>query len=211
MNINGIREVVPTYRSLLVYFDPLVISRQTLAEKILQLLKENSATEVAANAGRVVEIPVCYGGDFGPDIEFVANHNGLAVKEVVEIHTATPYKIYMLGFIPGFPYLGGMSERLNTPRLETPRTVIPAGSVGIAGTQTGFYPLESPGGWRIIGRTPLKGFDSQSENPFLFRAGDYLSFRSVTPADYTAIKAAADAGNYKPRILSLGSEAGDCL
>ena len=173
-------------------------------EEIL-LTMEASTARVEA---KVVYIPVCYGGEFGPDLDFVAEHNGLSVDEVVQIHTSTPYLIYMLGFTPGFPYLGGMSERLATPRLEKPRTKIPAGSVGIAGSQTGFYPIESPGGWRLIGSTPIKAFNFVIENPFLFDAGNYLHFVSVSSAEYYTIKQDVENGNYHPVTGILGGGGG---
>lgn len=202
-----VKEVVPTYRSLLVYFDPLVISRSRLSARIEELIGSGDGGAASAGA-RVVEIPVCYGGDFGPDIGFVAEHNGLSQEEVIAVHTSRPYLVYMLGFTPGFPYLGGMSERIATPRLKTPRTIIPAGSVGIAGSQTGFYPVASPGGWQLIGRTPIKGFDPQSATPFMIAAGDYLQFRSVSPTEYEAIAAMVAAGRYEPTIGELDAKDG---
>jgi len=200
-------EVVPTYRSLLVYFNPLRITRLALVKRIEEMLLTMEASTARVEA-KVVHIPVCYGGEFGLDLDFVAEHNRLSVDEVVKIHTSTPYLVYMLGFTPGFPYLGGMSERLATPRLEKPRTKIPAGSVGIAGSQTGFYPMESPGGWRLIGRTPIKAFDAVMENPFLFDAGDYLQFVSISSEEYYAIKQDIDDGSYNPVTSILGGGAG---
>jgi inhibitor of KinA len=194
---SSLLEVVPTYRSLLVYFDPLAMTRQVLSEKISAFIEQDSGTPTAQNAGRVVVIPVCYGGEYGPDLPFVAQHNGLTTEEVIAIHTSSPYLVYMLGFTPGFPYLGGMSEKIATPRLEKPRTKIPAGSVGIAGSQTGFYPVESPGGWQLIGRTPVKAFTADSANPFLFAAGDYLQFEAITEKEYISIQKAVEAGSYQ--------------
>lgn len=192
-----VREVVPTYRSLLVYFDPLVITRQELSKKISSLITVDDCAEAIAGEKEIIEIPVCYGGEYGPDIGFVARHNGLTVEEVINIHTSTPYQVYMIGFTPGFPYLGGMSEKIAAPRLEKPRTLIPAGSVGIAGSQTGFYPTASPGGWRLIGRTPVKGFDKDSPHPFPFKPGVYLRFVSVSEAEYLEIKARVETGTYR--------------
>jgi len=201
-------EVVPTYRSLLVYFNPLRIKRLALVKRIEEMLLTMEASTASVDASIVVHIPVCYGGEFGPDLDFVAEHNGLSVDEVVKIHTSKPYLVYMLGFTPGFPYLGGMSERIATPRLEKPRTKIPAGSVGIAGSQTGLYPIESPGGWRLIGSTPIKAFNPVIENPFLFEAGDYLQFAAVSLDEYYAIKQDVDTGSYTPRTGILGGGAG---
>lgn len=200
-------EVVPTYRSLLVYFDPQVISRQQLTDKITALMGQNEESQSETTA-RVISIPVCYGGEFGPDIAFVAQHNNLSEAEVISIHSSTPYLVYMLGFIPGFAYLGGLSERIAAPRLQQPRTHIPPGSVGIAGTQTGIYPLVSPGGWQLIGRTPMKIFDPAAVNPFLFNAGDYLHFQPITLEEYEAIGVEAAAGRYQPAIRTMPVKGG---
>lgn len=204
----GVLEVVPTYRSLLIYFDPLTVTRRELADALAGMLPAADGADGCAGDARVVEIPVCYGGDFGPDIEFVAQHNNLTTDDVVTIHTSVPYLVYMLGFTPGFPYLGGMSDRIAAPRLEKPRTAIPAGSVGIAGSQTGFYPVESPGGWRLIGRTPVKAFDAASVSPFLFAAGDYLRFKAITAQEYAAIAGAVAEGSYTPVITALDKKEG---
>ena len=134
----------------------------------------------------VVEIPVFYGGSYGEDLKDVAAHAGLTEEEVIKLHSSVDYNIYMLGFLPGFPYLGGLDPKLFTPRLDNPRTKIPEGSVGIGGEQTGIYPLESPGGWRLIGRTPLKLYDPDREQPFLYQAGDYIRFVPITAEEYEA-------------------------
>ncbi len=207
--IPGIIEIVPTYRSVLVYFDPLTIGRRQLGERIRTLIGDGGAEEAAAKTGRVIEIPVGYGGELGPDLDFVARHAGLAPDEVIAIHTSVPYLVYMIGFTPGFPYLGGMSERIATPRLEKPRTAIPAGSVGIAGGQTGIYPVASPGGWRIIGRTPVKLFDPAAADPFLFAAGDHLQFKAVTAEEYAAVAGQVAAGTYAPISRASAAEGGD--
>lgn len=203
---SAILEVVPTYRSLLVYFDPLECSRRELGELITRLALAGEAAGGASSgrdAANIVHIPVCYGGEFGPDLDFVATHNNLTVDQVIAIHTSTPYLVYMLGFTPGFPYLGGMSEQIAAPRLEKPRVKIAAGSVGIAGSQTGLYPVESPGGWRIIGRTPIEAFNPEHPNPFLFAAGDYLQFKAVSRDEFGAIRREVAAGAYRPEITSL--------
>ena len=145
--------------------------------------------EIEIPAPRIVEIPVLYGGEFGPDIEVVAQHNGLTVEEVIAIHAATDYPIYMIGFTPGFCYLGGLDRRIHAPRRKTPRTLLPGGSVGIAEAQTGMYPVDSPGGWQIIGRTPLRLFAPERENPFLYEAGDRIRFMPVTGEEYERIRA----------------------
>ena len=138
---------------------------------------------------RPVEIPVCYGGELGPDIDTVAATNNLTVEEVIELHCEPEYLIYAVGFSPGFPFLGGLPERLYTPRLETPRTLVPGGSVGIANNQTGIYPVASPGGWQLIGRTPVKLFAPWRQNPFLYQAGDRLKFKPISTDEYDRIAA----------------------
>ena len=173
----GIVEMVPSYRSLLIAFDPLSSDLPAMKERIAALLPLlNEGEEVPS---REVEIPVRYGGANGPDLAFVAEYNQLTPQEVIQLHTSRTYPIYMMGFTPGFPYLGGMDLRIAAPRLETPRTLVPAGSVGIAGEQTGIYSINSPGGWRIIGRTDMKLFNPTSETPFLLAPGDRIRFVAV--------------------------------
>ncbi len=175
--LNGLVEMVPSYRSLLVTIDPLSNDVMTLKKKIEDILP--SLQEETELPFREIEIPVRYGGEEGPDLDFVAQHNGLTTQEVIEIHTSRIYPIYMMGFTPGFPYLGGMDDRIAAPRLETPRTLVPAGSVGIAGEQTGVYSIDSPGGWRLIGRTDKKLFDPTQEDPFVLSPGDRIRFVPV--------------------------------
>ena len=207
-NIEGVIEVVPTYRSLLIYFDPLTVSRSQLIETIHRMIHSEAGPEAAEKEGvRVVHVPVAYGGEFGPDLDYVGQHNGLSVEEVITVHTSKPYLVYMLGFTPGFPYLGGMSERIATPRLEKPRAKIPRGSVGIAGAQTGLYPVESPGGWRLIGRTPLNPFVPGAANPFLFAAGDYLRFLPISVEEYHHIRREVEAGLFTPETRIVSTEA----
>jgi inhibitor of KinA len=177
----GLGESVPTYRSLLIHYDPLRLSCDEVQAFVLEVLQE--CGERPPLEPRVVEIPVVYGGEFGPDIEFVAEHNDLSVEEVIRLHSGAAYTVYMLGFAPGFAYLGGMSEVIATPRLETPRTLVPAGSVGIAGEQTGIYPIATPGGWRLIGRTPLELFDPEKEPPTLLKAGDTVRFVPISKGE----------------------------
>ena len=172
-DIDGVLEMVPTYRSLLVYYDPLDVSLHELQEQIsgLAIVDDEIRDEF-----RIVEIPTLYGGEHGPDLEFVAQNAGMAESEVIALHSGTDYLVYTMGFSPGFPYLGGLDMRLHTPRLSTPRTLIPAGSVGIAETQTGVYPVASPGGWRLIGRSPLRLFDPFANPPTVINAGDRVRF-----------------------------------
>jgi len=181
----GVIETIPTYRSLLLVYDPSITNLAKL-QKELQKLEER-LEEIQIPPPDTVEIPVCYGGGFGPDIEFVAETHDLSVKEVIQLHSEPEYLIYMVGFTPGFPFLGGLSEKLHTPRLETPRTFVPKGSVGIANNQTGIYPVSSPGGWQLIGRSPIKLFDPERPNPFLYQAGDHIKFKPITPEEYSRL------------------------
>jgi inhibitor of KinA len=196
----GVLEIVPTYRSVSIYFDPLVITRQALAKHITEILAKLKPPEADDLRTRIVHVPVSYGGVLGPELEVVARHAGLLTHEVIEIHTAKPYLVYMLGFIPGFPYLGGLSPKLYIPRIEKPRAKVPAGSVGIGGNQTGFYPIESQGEWWLIGRTPLRVFNPESDQPFLVAAGDYVQFFCVSLEEYFTIRRAVQAGTYAPDI-----------
>jgi KipI family sensor histidine kinase inhibitor len=182
----GVIEVIPTYRSLLIVYDPLKTAPQILKEILIAL--EQRLPDIQIPPPKTVEIPVCYGDEFGPDIEFVAKVHGLSVEEVVRQHCEPLYPIYMIGFTPGFPFLGGLPETLHTPRLETPRTLVPEGSVGIANNQTGMYPVASPGGWQLIGRTPLKLFAPERPDPFLYQAGDCIKFKAISRDEYARLK-----------------------
>ena len=194
-DIPGIVETVPTYRSLLVHYHPEVIGFKALTEEFDKLM--GSLSSIPIPPPTVIEIPVLYGGEMGPDIENVAEHNHKTVEEVIKIHTSEEYLIYMIGFIAGFPYLGGMSKEIATPRLKSPRVKIEGGSVGIAGEQTGIYPVASPGGWQLIGRTPLKLYDADREKPVLLEAGQYIKFAAVTEEEYKKIEKEVEDGTYK--------------
>ncbi len=185
-NIRGVVEIVPTFRSLFVTYNPICISYSSLVKKVKALISDN--TDSHKKKKRVIEIPVCYGGEYGEDLNWVAEHAGLTPKEVIEIHSKPEYLIYMLGFLPGFAYLGGLDKRIYAPRLENPRTRIPAGSVGIGGEQTGIYSLDSPGGWRLIGKTPVKPYDSERDVPILYQAGDYIKFVPITEDEFLKIQ-----------------------
>ncbi|MGN6813653.1 MAG: 5-oxoprolinase subunit PxpB [Thermomicrobiales bacterium] len=193
----GLRDLVPAYRTLLIRYDPTVITHAELLDRVRAL---EDASHAAAPPGRVVTVPVCYGGEYGPDLADVAAQTGLTTEEVVARHSAGHYPVYFLGFAPGFPYLGGLDASLATPRLPQPRPVVPAGAVGIGGEQTGIYSLTTPGGWRIIGRTPVRLYDLTAAEPFLLRAGDEVQFRPVTPEEYAAVSEAVAAGTYQPQI-----------
>lgn len=192
--VQGIMETVPTYRSLLVYYDPLAISLSGLMQEVLR--REEAVAPRQQPTPPVFRVPVVFGGKYGPDLPFVAAHSGLTEDEVVRLFTGALYRIYMLGFTPGFCYLGGLSRELAAPRLKKPRLLVPAGSVGIAGDQTGIYPIDSPGGWQLIGRTPLKLFNPVSSRPFLFAAGQYLRFFCVEEEEYLQIGRMVDSGEY---------------
>ncbi|MBI5251692.1 MAG: 5-oxoprolinase subunit PxpB [Desulfomonile tiedjei] len=190
-NPDGVVEVIPTYRSLLIVYDPLVTDIMTLEEALQSMEIRLDQLEIPPPS--TVEIPVLYGGDNGPDIEFVADAHNMTAEDVIRIHSGAEYQVYMIGFTPGFPYLGGLPEELHTPRLESPRSLVLAGSVGIANNQTGIYPVDSPGGWRLIGRTPLKLFNPLKENPFLYRAGDMIKFVRISEQEYHRILSEGNA------------------
>ncbi|WP_226659185.1 5-oxoprolinase subunit PxpB [Pseudalkalibacillus hwajinpoensis] len=191
--IDGVVEWVPAYTTLTIYYLPNKISFNTLKEKLEERNEQQHGREADA-ASLVYIIPTYYAG---PDLEFVAEHNGMSQEEVIDIHANKDYLIYMMGFVPGFPYLGGMPEQIATPRRENPRAEIEPGSVGIAGAQTGIYPLESPGGWQIIGQTPVKLYDPTGERPILLESGHYLRFVSVSKDEFINIKEAIKRGEYE--------------
>ncbi len=193
--IEGIVETIPTYRSLLVVYKPEVIRFGELTKSFDKVLGSMDSIQIPPPS--VIEIPVLYGGEMGPDLDNVASCNGITPEEVIQIHTSRDYLIYMLGFIAGFPYLGGMSKKIATPRLKSPRVKIEGGSVGIAGEQTGIYPVASPGGWQLIGRTPLKLYDAEREEPVLLKAGQYIRFRSVTENEYREIEKQVQNDTYR--------------
>ena len=204
LQLDGIVELVPTYCALLVQYDAMVYSYSDIC-RILEPTLQESVTDSANELVTIVEIPTVYGGEFGPDLGFVASYNHLSEAEVVSIHSGTDYLVYMLGFIPGFTYLGGMDPRIATPRLSSPRTLIPAGSVGIAGEQTGTYPSDSPGGWQIIGRTPVTMYDMSKEQAALLQAGDYVRYVSIDENEFHRVKSLGM--EYIPSIYEI--ESGD--
>ena len=204
LQLEGIIELVPTYCALLVEYDAMVYSYSEICNIIEPTLDEGM-TDTTNELVTVVEVPTVYGGEFGPDLSFVASHNHLSEDEVISIHSGTDYLVYMLGFIPGFTYLGGMDPRIATPRLSSPRTLIPAGSVGIAGEQTGTYPSDSPGGWQIIGRTPVTMYDMSKAQAALLNAGDYVRYVPIDKSEFHRIKALG--ADYVPVIHEV--EVGD--
>ncbi|PLR75586.1 kinase inhibitor [Bacillus sp. V3-13] len=184
-------EYIPAFTTVTLFYDPVKVSTKAkkhtlpydfVCSRLRSLLAEVTTGNQANQ--RVVQIPVCYGGELGPDLEFVAGHNGLTTEEVIHIHSTGDYIVYMIGFAPGFPYIGGMSEKIATPRRKTPRIKIPPRTVGIAGKQTGVYPIETPGGWQLIGRTPVELFRPDEEPPSLLRAGDRIQFKPISYEEY---------------------------
>ena len=183
----GIEEIVSSYSTLALFYHPEQITIKKL--DLLLCECEQKLAQTPVGEARTIIIPVCYGGAFGPDLDYVAEYNRLSVEEVIKRHSAALYRIYAIGFAPGFCYLGGLDQSLHTPRLETPRTLVPAGSVGIAGGQTGIYPQDSPGGWRIIGRTAMTLFDADQAEPCPYRAGDNIRFQAVDEKSFHAMLA----------------------
>lgn len=185
----GFIDQVAAFTSIAVHYDPLAASRGTTKSPYSRVVEDLTAALDGLTADqlpppRVVEIPVCYGGEFGPDLDDVARVHEMSPEEVVRLHTGGDYLVYMIGFMPGFAYLGGLPTTLATPRRTTPRTVVPAGTVGIGGSQTGVYPLDSPGGWNLIGKTPQAIFDIRRPSPALLTTGDRVRFHAITEGQF---------------------------
>lgn len=170
----GVIETVPAYATLAIHYDPLLLTYDEIRNWVSEILA--GLEDVSPNTPRQFEIPVQYGGEYGVDLISVAEYHGLQVEDVIRIHSEKTYTIYMMGFTPGFPYMGKLDDAIATPRLDTPRTRVHTGTVAIAGSQTGIYPIDSPGGWRLIGHTSMRIFDPSSESPFLFSPGDEIRF-----------------------------------
>ncbi len=198
----GVTETVPTFRALLVYYDPLVTGYDALCES-LRALSRQARPDVLPPA-RTVELPCCYGGELGFELDGAAEKLGLPADEVARLHASADYYVFFVGFTPGLPYMTGMPERLTIPRLQTPRTSTPPGSVGIGGTQCSVYSVESPGGFWVLGRTPLRLYDPAAPDPILLRAGDTVRFRPIDRGEYDAIAARVAAGTYRPTIFPQG-------
>ena len=189
----GIVETVPTFRSLTVYYDPLLTSRAELQRSIGALLE---VAETRRSGARLWQVPVCYEGEFAPDLADVARLTGLTPGEVVTLHSGTQFHVYMLGFLPGFPYMGDLPAQLELPRRADPRLRVPAGSISIATSLTSIYPYESPGGWHLIGATPIRMFDPERPEPALFAAGDAVRFQPIDAAAFASIRQTVDDGGY---------------
>ena len=192
----AVNELVPAYTTVTVFYDPWAAVQagapeqgitDWLAEKLRERLKNPPKTE--KRKSRLVEIPVCYGGEFGPDLGRVAAQAKLSPEEVIKRHGKADYLVHLIGFAPGFPYLGGLPTELHTPSHAKPRVAVPPGSVGIGGVQTGIYPLATPGGWNLIGRTPLRIFRPEQNPPVLLTAGDEVKFRAITPEEFGKLQA----------------------
>ncbi|PYK14658.1 MAG: kinase inhibitor [Verrucomicrobia bacterium] len=218
--IPGVIELAPAYTSVSVFFDPITVTKAIEApDKLFDWVVKRIRAAVAGGVdpgwtarspSRTIEIPVCYDSEFAPDLDHVAEHAKISPIDVVDLHRTGEYRAACIGFVPGFPFLSGLARKLATPRRDVPRKEIPPGSVGIGGAQTGIYPLRSPGGWNLIGRTPLKLFDPTTDPPALLRAGDHVRFRAITREEFEALKqskghpdpAAAGTG---PHTQSSGS------
>ncbi len=194
-DVAGVIEVVPTFRSLMVHYDPLRTSSAALIRAIQGLLISRIALDCKRRLWRV---PVCYESDFAPDLANVARQTKLALEEIVALHTGTRYHVYMIGFVPGFPYMGDLAQRLVLPRRADPRIRVPPGSVAIATSLTAIYPLESPGGWHLIGTTPTRMFDTHDSPPALLAPGDAVEFEAIDRATFVRIRSAAERRSYRP-------------
>ena len=196
--IPGIRGMIPAFCSLVIQYDPHVIRYDAMRRTIEDLAEQVSLKGTAAK--RILEIPCCYGSHFGPDLHDMEVFTGLTRDEIIARHSGVDYRVYMLGFLPGFVYLGGLDRKLEMPRLKTPRLKIPGGAVGIGGNQTGVYPLDSPGGWRLIGATPVDFYDPCRQEPVLCKAGDYIRFVPVTSCEYYDIRQMILRGTYTVKV-----------
>jgi KipI family sensor histidine kinase inhibitor len=180
--IEGIIETIPTYRSLLIIYNPVILPMEDLKERLKRM--EKGLQQTPLPEPKLTRIPVVYGGIYGPDLEEVAKYLHVSPEEVVQLHCSKPYLIYMIGFMPGYPYMGELPQALVTPRLKTPRLLVPKGSVAIAQRQTGIYSMESPGGWQILGRTPVELFHPEKDPPALLQMGDFVQFYQISEKEF---------------------------
>jgi inhibitor of KinA len=202
--IEGVIECVPTYTTVAIFYDSTKIRYRRLEKTVYSLME--SAMELKPLSPIIYRIPVYYGGKTGPDLRFVAEYNHISEQEVIDLHASKEYLVHMIGFVPGFPYLGGLNKKISSPRLERPRAKIAAGSVGIGGDQTGIYPAEVPSGWRIIGITPLTLFDIEADKPSLLSAGNYVSFLPVEYEEFLVIKEQAASKKYEVVTYKKGEQ-----
>jgi KipI family sensor histidine kinase inhibitor len=190
-SIAGVRDTLPTFRSVAVHFDPLRTDYAALVEELRDEATRALAAATDIDAAPPIRVPVCYGGELGPDLPAVARFAGVTEPEAIDIHASRTYRVFMLGFVPGFTYLGTVDPRIAVPRMTTPRLRVPPGSVGIAGPQTGIYPASTPGGWQIVGTTPVRPFDIDRTEPFLFKPGDAVQFYAIDAAEYRLLQKSA--------------------
>ncbi len=191
--IKGVKDIIPAYASLTVCYDCAIMHNSTSSISIFDWVKEQiisqlQSTKTTASNNRIIDIPVCYDLSLAPDLQEISLTIDISVEELIKIHTASAYSVYMIGFLPGFPYMASVDKRIRINRKSTPRTIVPKGSVGIAGEQTGIYPLASPGGWQLIGQTPLDIFDLSKEIPCLLQPGDQVQFFSISLSEFGKIK-----------------------
>jgi KipI family sensor histidine kinase inhibitor len=194
----GVIELVPTYRALMIHFDPLIISCAALREAVEQRVNDLSGLEAVQVGGRLWRVPVGYGGEFGIDLEGLVAHHGISEREIISTHSSATYRVYMIGFAPGFCYLGGLPEKLHTPRRAEPRLVTPAGTISIGGAQAAIASVPVPSGWHLIGRTPLTTFDPTGDPVFLFKPGDRVRFEPIAAEDWHALVGRVQRGEYRP-------------
>ncbi|MFR0597105.1 5-oxoprolinase subunit PxpB [Limosilactobacillus mucosae] len=202
-HLSAVKTIIPAYRTLTVTFDGSQTSFEELKDQLKPLIEQSMSAPLPPS--KTWLIPVCYGGKHGPDLDDVARFAGLSAEEVVNEHVSKAYLIYFLGFLPGFAYMGSVDRKIAMPRLEQPRLAIPAGSVGIAGKQTGFYPVASPGGWRIIGQTPLKLYDEKNPASF-YHAGDSVKFFAVDEDEFQKIQLADQLGKYQVKAVTSDAD-----
>ncbi|WP_104695943.1 5-oxoprolinase subunit PxpB [Helicobacter salomonis] len=203
--LKGVLEFVSAYASLLILYNPLILSHAQLVDILEQI--EWDIPSTLEEPHYLVEIPTCYHPSLGLDLEFVSAHTGLSLEEIIQRHSAPDYLVYMLGFLPGFAYLGGLDPSLAVPRLAQPRAQVSPGSVGIAHTQTGIYPLSSPGGWQIIAKTPLKLYDPTKNPPVLLQAGDFVRYKPICLEEYMHLEQMVLKGHYTPRCNLIDPKA----
>ena len=201
--IEGVVELLPTFRSLMIYYDCHVVSFERLKRKVSEF--DDTKVSAGAEKKKIIKVPCCYGARFGSDLHDIEKILGIDKDEIIRIHSSVCYKIYMLGFLPGFVYLGGLDKRIEVPRLSSPRVKINPGSVGIGGNQTGVYPVASPGGWRLIGGTPLDFYDPDREKPILCNAGEYIRFVPIHIDEYYDIRHLVLKGQYEPEVIYDGN------
>lgn len=203
MQLHGVTEMVPAYCSLMIHYDPLKLSYQELEDTIRSLAAQ--VGEAPLPPGTVTQIPVLYGGEWGPDLTEVARMEGITEEEVIRRHSAQPGFIYMIAFAPGLPYIGSLEDTFSVPRRTSPREKLPAGSVTIWQSQTTVFPVEQPGGWNVIGRTPLRLFDKNNlQSPCLLQAGNWVEFVPIDQQTYDSIEAQVQAGIYRPVVYKKG-------